>query len=79
MTDNYKNNYTALMVICIFVAMSTAYLCHHNTFVIYNSLKKRTTKRFMITTHISVGVAMVMFIVLGGLGYVTFVQSVDGQ
>lgn len=56
-----------------------AYVCHHNIFLIYNSLKNRTMKRFLITINISVGVSFIFLTCLGALGYLTFIRNTQGD
>lgn len=48
--------------------ISFAFVCHHNTLLIYNSLKTPTLDRFATVTHLSTGVAMFacMGMALGG-------------
>eukprot|EP00049_Salpingoeca_infusionum_P011601 m.202579 g.202579 ORF g.202579 m.202579 type:complete len:465 (+) comp14977_c1_seq14:3016-4410(+) len=52
--------------------MAFAYVCHHNTFLIYMSLKERTEKNFGKVTHISVGVSASLSVLLGVGGYLAF-------
>jgi sodium-coupled neutral amino acid transporter 11 len=58
---------------------ATSYACQFNIFLIYNSLNKRTVRRFMISTNISIWTAFVLFTVLGGVGYLTFMNSTRGD
>lgn len=53
-------------------------MCHHNSFLIYDSLEEPTEKRWGIVTHISVGFAMVCTFVLGITGYATFTGFTQG-
>ena len=55
-----------------------AYLCHHNIFLVYNSLKNKTMKTYAITTNISVFTSMVFLSMLGTLGYLTFQGNTQG-
>jgi len=59
--------------------MSFAYMCHHNSFLIYDSLEEPTSKRWGIVTHVSVLFAMVATLVLGIVGYATFTGFAQGD
>lgn len=52
--------------------ISFAFVCHHNTMLIYNSLKTPTLGRFARVVHYSVGVSMVCCLVLGLAGFLSF-------
>ena len=52
--------------------MAFAYVCHHNTFLIYASLKEATVEKFATVTHISIGTALIMMVVIGIGGYLPF-------
>ncbi len=53
-------------------------MCHHNSFLIYDSLLQPTEKRWGTVTHISVLVAMLCTLVLGITGYATFTGFTQG-
>ena len=53
-------------------------MCHHNSFLIYDSLMEPTEKRWATVTHISVLVAMICTLVLGVTGYATFTGYSQG-
>ena len=59
-------------------AFPPAYVCHHNIFLVYNSLKNKTMKTFAIVTNISVFTSMAFLSMLGTLGYLTFQGSTQG-
>ena len=59
-------------------AFPLAYVCHHNIFLVYNSLKNKTMKTFAIATNISVFTSMAFLGMLGTLGYLTFQGSTQG-
>ncbi|RDD38570.1 putative sodium-coupled neutral amino acid transporter 11 [Trichoplax sp. H2] len=52
--------------------MAFAFACHHNTFLIYDSLKTRTIGTFKVVTHISVVASLAFTMILGVAGYCTF-------
>ena len=52
--------------------MAFAYVCHHNSFLIYESLQDASPARFRTVTHASVGTAALMSILLAVPGYIAF-------
>src|SRR6201992_1442720 len=59
--------------------ISFAFVCHHNSLLIYGSLKKPTLDRFAKVTHYSTGISMVACLVLGLAGYLTFGVKTQGN
>ncbi|XP_076461136.1 putative sodium-coupled neutral amino acid transporter 11 isoform X2 [Babylonia areolata] len=59
--------------------MAFAYMCHHNTFLIHSSLEKPTHERWGFVVHFSVSFAMVMCLILGIVGYVSFTGFTQGD
>ncbi|KAK7568695.1 amino acid transporter [Phyllosticta citricarpa] len=59
--------------------ISFAFVCHHNSLLIYGSLKKPTLDRFALVTHYSTTVSMIacLFMALGG--YLTFGNKTQGN
>ena len=62
-----------------FSAHFTAFVCHHNTFLIYSSLRDKSVQRFSVVSHISVSVSFVFCAVLGLSGFVTFLHLIQGE
>ena len=56
-----------------------AYMCHHNTFLIHQSLENPTEKRFQIVTHFSFLFSLLIMLLIGVLGYVTFTGYTQGN
>ena len=54
-------------------------MCHHNSFLIYDSLIEPTERRWSVVTHISVLFSMVCTLILGVTGYVTFTGHTQGK
>jgi sodium-coupled neutral amino acid transporter 11 len=52
--------------------MATAYVCHHNSFLVYESLKDASEARFSKVTHYSIGSSFVLMTVVGIAGYWPF-------
>lgn len=59
--------------------MTFAYMCHHNTFLIHESLENPTERRWKIVTHMSVVFAMAIMLVIGIVGYATFTGYTQGD
>ncbi|XP_064647636.1 putative sodium-coupled neutral amino acid transporter 11 isoform X2 [Lineus longissimus] len=59
--------------------MAFAYMCHHNSFLIYDSLENNTQERWSMVTHLSVIFAMVCTLIFGITGYATFTGFTQGD
>ncbi|KAK9449038.1 transmembrane amino acid transporter protein-domain-containing protein [Limtongia smithiae] len=59
--------------------ISFAFVCHHNSLLIYGALRKPTMDRFARVTHWSTGVSMVACMTLGLSGFLTFRDQTDGN
>ncbi|KAF5284128.1 hypothetical protein FQR65_LT00128 [Abscondita terminalis] len=59
--------------------MSFAFMCHHNTFLIYTSIQEPNEKRWEVVTHISLTVSLVITALFGIVGYATFTAYVQGD
>jgi sodium-coupled neutral amino acid transporter 11 len=60
-------------------AMSFAFVCHHSSFIVANSLENPTKERWGLVTHLSVGTAAVMCVSLGLAGYLGFLEETQGD
>jgi len=56
-----------------------AFVCHHNSLLIYGSLEKPTIDRFSRVTHYSTGVSMVACLLMALAGYLTFGDKTVGN
>ncbi|XP_061924747.1 putative sodium-coupled neutral amino acid transporter 11 isoform X2 [Entelurus aequoreus] len=59
--------------------MSFAFICHHNSFLIYGSLAEPTLTHWTRVTHISVGTSLAISAVFALGGYVTFTGYTQGD
>ncbi|KAF4529441.1 hypothetical protein B566_EDAN003537 [Ephemera danica] len=59
--------------------MAFAFMCHHNTFLIYESMAQANQKRWDTVTHISVGTSAFVTFVFGIVGYATFTSWSQGD
>lgn len=59
--------------------MAFAFMCHHNVFLLYESIQDVDQTIWNRLTHISVGVAFVVSLLFGIAGYTTFTGNVQGD
>ncbi|KAI9806200.1 MAG: hypothetical protein M1825_006315 [Sarcosagium campestre] len=59
--------------------ISFAFVCHHNSLLIYGSLKKPTMDRFARVTHYSTGISMVACMIMALSGFLTFGDKTQGN
>ena len=59
--------------------ISFAFVCHHNSLLIYGSLKTPTMDRFAKVTHYSTGISMVACLTMALGGYLSFGDLTQGN
>ncbi|KAI5720347.1 hypothetical protein M8J77_005276 [Diaphorina citri] len=59
--------------------MAFAFMCHHNVFLLYESIEGASQFVWDKLTHISVAVAFVVSLLFGIAGYATFTGNVQGD
>lgn len=59
--------------------LSSAFMCHHNTFLVYQSMREATMERWEKVTHISIGFAWTVAALFGIAGYSTFRALSQGK
>ncbi|KAB5582699.1 transmembrane amino acid transporter [Coniochaeta sp. 2T2.1] len=59
--------------------ISFAFVCHHNSLLIYGSLEKPTIDRFTRVTHYSTGISLVACLLLALSGFLTFGDKTLGN
>ncbi|EFA05275.1 Putative sodium-coupled neutral amino acid transporter 11-like Protein [Tribolium castaneum] len=59
--------------------MAFAFMCHHNTFLIYGSIENANEKRWEIVTHISLLTSLIVALLFGIAGYTTFTAYSQGD
>ncbi|KAL5363637.1 transmembrane amino acid transporter protein-domain-containing protein [Aspergillus floccosus] len=59
--------------------ISFAFVCHHNSLLIYGSLKKPTLDRFATVTHYSTGVSLLMCLTMAISGFLFFGSQTQGN
>ncbi|KAJ2848540.1 hypothetical protein IWW36_003237 [Coemansia brasiliensis] len=56
-----------------------AFVCHHNSFMIYGSLRKPTLNRYFEVIHISTAIATAASLVIAMVGYIYFREKTQGN
>jgi sodium-coupled neutral amino acid transporter 11 len=59
--------------------ISFAFVCHHNSLLIYGSLRKPTIDRFSRVTHYSTTISLIACLVMAISGYLTFGDKTLGN
>lgn len=59
--------------------MAFAFVCHHSSFIVFNSLSNNTAARWERVTRLSVGASLGACILLGTTGYLTFRELTKGN
>jgi sodium-coupled neutral amino acid transporter 11 len=59
--------------------ISFAFVCHHNSLLIYGSLKTPTLDRFSLVTHISTSVSLLACLAMALSGFVAFGSKTQGN
>ena len=54
-------------------------MCHHNSFIVYNSLKNASKERWRIVSHGSVGISVVLSMILSIVVYLSFRDSTESD
>ncbi|OZJ02862.1 hypothetical protein BZG36_04083 [Bifiguratus adelaidae] len=55
--------------------ISFAFVCHHNSFIIFGSLKKPSLNRFATVTHLSMLISLLSCIIMALSGYLVFTDQ----
>ncbi|AMD20465.1 HDL279Cp [Eremothecium sinecaudum] len=56
-----------------------AYTCHHNMFSIVNELRDNSIRGCVKVVTTSISLAVVLYVTIGGLGYLTFGNNITGN
>ncbi|KAJ1968751.1 hypothetical protein IWQ62_001048 [Dispira parvispora] len=59
--------------------MSFAFVCHHNSFMIFSSLKKPTLNRYSRVIHLSTTLSAAVCLLLASVGYLNFTDKTRGN
>lgn len=62
----------SVLCYCLLSHFIAAFMCHHNTFLVYQSMRNASLERWEKVTHISIGFAWVVAALFGIAGYATF-------
>lgn len=66
------------MYLMVGLFLFSAFICHHNSFLIYGSLEQRTVANWSWVTHLSVGSALMISAAFAVAGYTTFTGYTQG-
>ncbi|XP_033103151.1 putative sodium-coupled neutral amino acid transporter 11 [Anneissia japonica] len=59
--------------------MAFAFICHHNSFLLYTSLEDPTVDKWSTVTHLAVLISFVPCAIFGIFGYATFTGNTQGD
>ena len=59
--------------------ISFAFVCHHNSFLIYGSLREPSLDRWSLVTHLSTGISCILSLSLAVPGYLLFGEKTRGN
>ncbi|KAL3270436.1 hypothetical protein HHI36_020991 [Cryptolaemus montrouzieri] len=59
--------------------MAFAFMCHHNTFLIYTSIEEPNEKKWETVTHVSITTSLIVAVLFGLAGYATFAAYSQGD
>ena len=59
--------------------MVFSYTCHHNSLLLYCSMKEKTEQAWAQVTHLSISVVFISVVLLGVVGYLTFTENTQGD
>ena len=59
--------------------MSFAFVCQHNSFIVFKSLRKPTLANWHKVASASLGVSFVLCLILGVAGYLAFMETTQGD
>ncbi|XP_023708896.1 putative sodium-coupled neutral amino acid transporter 11 isoform X2 [Cryptotermes secundus] len=59
--------------------MAFAFMCHHNTFLLYDSIQDVDQHRWNTVTHASILISLVLSALFGMAGYATFTGNTQGD
>ncbi|KAK6641854.1 hypothetical protein RUM44_013572 [Polyplax serrata] len=72
-------NFSNWNVIPAIGIMTFAFMCHHNTFLIYGSIRNATEEKWIKVTHYSLTVSYIIAALFGIVGYATFTGNSQGD
>ena len=61
------------------ISVFPAYICHHNAFLVYDSMKKSNYKSWTKVVHISISFVVVILSLVGVTGYFTYKSFTQGK
>ena len=70
--------HTCILLLPILYIYFLAFMCHHNTFLLYCSIEDTSLGKWNKVTHASIFISFVMMVLMAFGGYATFTQNVQG-
>lgn len=61
-----------ILLLVVIITLFSAFMCHHNTFLIYGSIEEASQKKWEIVTHASIITSLIVATLFGIAGYSTF-------
>lgn len=75
MVNTRFNIFNELLIHAVYIL---AFMCHHNTFLIYSSIQEATQNRWDAVTHTSILTSLIVSMLFGIAGYTTFTAYSQG-
>jgi len=77
----YMNLSFTLWILMYFkyTLLLSAFMCHHNTFILYDSIQDADQHRWDTVTHASILTSLVVSALFGIAGYATFTGNSQGS
>eukprot|EP00753_Platysulcus_tardus_P017388 PLAT6389.6.p1 GENE.PLAT6389.6~~PLAT6389.6.p1 ORF type:complete len:475 (+),score=157.24 PLAT6389.6:41-1426(+) len=60
-------------------AMSFAFVCQHNSFIVFNSMARPTQRNWRIVSNVSVAFALTVCLIMAIVGYLSFLDETKGD
>ncbi|KAI9483392.1 MAG: transmembrane amino acid transporter protein-domain-containing protein [Benjaminiella poitrasii] len=78
-SEEYRFSFMNNEIFQAIAVISFAFVCHHNSFLIFGSLKQPSLNRFAVVTHSSMGIAFFTCLALAVSGYLVFTDKTAGN
>ncbi|XKL63259.1 hypothetical protein PGB90_005623 [Kerria lacca] len=72
-------SFLSLNIFTAFGIMAFAFMCHHNVFLLYDSIANANQKKWNLVTHVSIIISTLILGLFGIAGYVTFTGYTEGD
>ena len=72
-------NMLLMFLLFLYIIIYWQFVCHHSSFIVYNSLRDNTPKRWVITTHSAIGISLFFSMWLAIAGFFHFQTQTEGD